>query len=171
MSATLTRIARIAVVVGVVAAVAVAKSTTPHFAKTIHLFSFMSWFGTSVWISFFSGLIAFKTLKRHTFGRLQSRNFPIYFTYSCVLLTLCIGCALSERPLVGEIYKSIIERKDLQYLIGTLSMNLLNLYFLEPRTTALMWKRHAVEKKLNTGHEMGKLRPHDPNHPKNLLDN
>ena len=49
-------------------------------------------------------------------------------------------------------------------------MNLLNLYFLEPRTTALMWKRHAVEKKLNTGHEIGKLRPDDPNHPANTSE-
>ena len=38
----------------------------------------------------------------------------------------------------------------------------LNLFYFEPNTTATMFKRHLIEKKLGTGHEVGALRPTDP---------
>ena len=42
-----------------------------------HLFSYASWFGCSMWISFVGGLVMFNNLPRHVFGRLQSKLFPI----------------------------------------------------------------------------------------------
>ena len=166
MSSTIQSFTRYSVVVGALVAAAVFKCATPSLAKLIHLFAFMSWFGTSIWVSFFSGLIAFKTLQRHTFGRLQSRIFPIYFAYSCHLLMLCISCALCEKMLTNGSSKTTDNWK-VQYLLGSLLLTLVNFYFLEPWTTALMWKRHATEKRLNTGHEIGKLCPDDPNHVAN----
>ena len=42
-----------------------------------HLFSFSSWFGCSMWISFVGGLVMFNNLPRHVFGRLQSKLFTL----------------------------------------------------------------------------------------------
>ena len=39
---------------------------------------------------------------------------------------------------------------------------LANLFYLEPETTKIMFKRHAVERRLETGHEVGQLKPKDP---------
>jgi len=47
-------------------------------------------------------------------------------------------------------------------LIVILATVLLNLLFFEPATTKVMYKRHAIEKRLGTGHEVGKIKPDDP---------
>lgn len=39
---------------------------------------------------------------------------------------------------------------------------LLNYLYLEGWCARIMWKRHAVERELGTGHEIGVLRPADP---------
>merc|ERR1711997_1110802 len=51
-----------------------------------HIFSFASWFGCSMWISFVGGLVMFNNLPRHVFGRLQSKLFPRYFQFSLVMM-------------------------------------------------------------------------------------
>ena len=39
---------------------------------------------------------------------------------------------------------------------------LVNLVYLEPKTTAVMFERHVVERKLGTGQEVGIIKPKDP---------
>lgn len=39
---------------------------------------------------------------------------------------------------------------------------LINLVYFEPETTQVMFERHKVERRLGTGHEVGILKPQDP---------
>ena len=136
----------------------------------LHLFSFSSWFGCSIWVSFVGGIIMFKNLPRHVFGRLQSKLFPAYFKFSTVMVTLAI---LSAAPITMDGTQSCVNPSINQNchsrshwipieLIIIISTVLLNLFVLEPKTTRVMYLRHAVEKRLGTGHEVGQLKPDDP---------
>ena len=49
----------------------------------------------------------------------------------------------------------------LYMILGTI---MINLVYFEPQTTKVMYQRHIVERRLNTGHEIGILKPKDPNH-------
>jgi hypothetical protein len=128
-----------------------------HYLALTHLLAFASWFGCSMWVTFISGIIMFKNLPRHTFGRLQSRLFPAYFQFSAATLVLSIA---SSHLLQWNTTTSsnIIDLS----LVGIFATVLLNMLFLEPATTSVMYQRHAVEKRLGTGHEVGKLKPDDP---------
>mmetsp|Transcript_24055 Transcript_24055/g.58083 ORF Transcript_24055/g.58083 Transcript_24055/m.58083 type:complete len:221 (+) Transcript_24055:107-769(+) len=137
-------------------------TSSSHMTTLIHLVAFSSWFGCSVWVSFVSGLVMFKNLPRHVFGRLQSKLFPAFFQFSTVTVILAIATSSA----VGG--GSTASDNDLPYsLIIVLACTLLNLLFFEPETTRVMYKRHAIEKRLGTGHEVGKLRPEDPNKANN----
>jgi len=46
----------------------------------VHLMAFGTWFGTLAWTSTVFGIVAFRNLPRQTFGKLQSKLFPKYFT-------------------------------------------------------------------------------------------
>jgi len=154
---------RLATRIGLVAASVASAATFATSAKTaklIHLLSWASYFGTSVWISFFQGIIAFKTIPRHMFGRLQSKMFPVYFAFQTGTLALSLAAALKENP--PDSLSDAFARPDLRLLAGSLAVALANLIWFEPWTTSLMWKRHAIERELGTGHEVGILKPLDP---------
>lgn len=91
----------------------------------------------------------FQNLPRHTFGRLQSKLFPAYFLYSAIMVVLATSSAFA-----------------LGWGIQTLTMIfitiLINLLYLEPQTTSVMFQRHVVERRLGTGQEVGLLKPKDP---------
>ncbi|KAL7526597.1 hypothetical protein ACHAWF_001839 [Thalassiosira exigua] len=120
-----------------------------HELALLHLLSFSSWFGCSVWVSFVAGLVMFRNLPRHVFGRLQARLFPAYFLFSAVAVVVAIASA------------SALEW-DATPLYAVLITILVNLVYLEPETTRVMFERHAVERRLGTGHEVGQLKPKDP---------
>lgn len=121
-----------------------------HGFILLHLLSFASWFGCSMWVSFVAGIVMFKTLPRHTFGKLQSKLFPAYFQFS--LLMICV-CLMTSPKAFGKIGNS------LWVILATV---LLNLVYLEPKTTKIMFERHVVERRLGTGHEIGQIKPSDP---------
>lgn len=121
-----------------------------HILTLLHLFSFASWFGCSMWVSFIAGIVMFQNLPRHTFGRLQAKLFPVYFLFSAILISIAMA--------TGEAI-----HLSCRWSLGTiLSTILMNLVYLEPQTTAVMFARHKVERRLGTGHEVGMLKPKDP---------
>jgi hypothetical protein len=146
-----------AAVLGAVLAGSVASTKTylgedggfQHELILIHMLAFSAWFGCSVWVSFIAGLIMFKNLPRHTFGRLQAKLFPAYFLFSAVM----IGIAMVTSNALGWGFKA------LGCIMGTV---LINMIYLEPETTRVMFERHKVERRLGTGHEVGILKPKDP---------
>jgi hypothetical protein len=120
-----------------------------HELALLHLLSFSGWFGASIWVSFIGGLVMFNNLPRHVFGRLQAKLFPAYFVFSA----LAVSIAMISAHLLGWGVGS---------LGGILATVLLNLLYFEPETTRVMVARHAVERRLGTGHEIGQLKPSDP---------
>lgn len=141
-----------------------------------HLFSFSSWFGCSIWISFIGGFIMFKNLPRHVFGKLQSKMFPRYFQFSLItmvlssiswlLWTLAItkhGNRLKQSTLSEEIIDVVTDNQTPVILhFSILVCICVNLLYFEPQTTSTMFRRHVIEKKMGTGHEIGAIRPTDP---------
>lgn len=119
-----------------------------HELTLLHLLSFASWFGCSIWVSFVAGIIMFKNLPRHVFGRLQAKLFPAYFLFSAILVALSMFSASA----LGWSFQS------LSIILGVI---LTNLVYFEPQTTKVMFERHVVERKLGTGHEVGIIKPKD----------
>jgi hypothetical protein len=139
---------------------------------TIHLLSFGAWFGTVFYTTFIAGLTMFKNLPRQTFGKLQSKLFPKYFllcTISILLqvrcppqssLVVCIfdQCLSGSWHSVSSIYffhfsqvftlRSLpleVTKRVTLALGAALSSTLLNLFFLEPYSTKLMFERYDLE--------------------------
>ena len=129
-------------------------------ARSIHLLSWGSCFGTSVWVSLFSGIIAFKTLPRHKFGLLQSKIFPVYHAVQTGTLALTIAASAAQNTPAS--LADAITHPNLILLYPAFFACLQNLVIFEPWTTSVMWERHKIERELGTGHEIGQLRPSDP---------
>lgn len=90
-------------------------------------------------------------VRRHDFGALQAKLFPVYFEYSVLMLSITCGATYSLRKKIFD--------KEIAPLAASLALNLINLFYLEPKTTKIMFKRHALERELGAGHEIGSLKP------------
>ena len=51
------------------------------------------------------------------------------------------------------------EEQSYTLMAAALIGKLMNLFYLEPKTTELMFERHILERELKTGHEVGTLTP------------
>lgn len=125
---------------------------------SIHLFSFACFYGCSMWVTFVAGLVMFKSLPRHTFGKLQAKLFPKYFQYSILWVGICLGleCFLLHEVDANHLLLPETQRYNLCFIMIIL---LMNLFALEPKTTKIMFQRHVVERKIGTGHEVGVTKP------------
>jgi len=121
---------------------------------TFHLLTFASFYGCSIWVSFVAGLVMFKNMPRHSFGRLQSKLFPKYFQF----------CTITILSSLLLIHNELMTTSMTQFkcLCSILILTLINLCVVEPKTTSIMFKRHVIERKLGTGHEVGQIKPSDP---------
>jgi hypothetical protein len=73
----------------------------------------------------------------------------VYFLFSAI----CIAVSIVSATALGYGYKSL----------AMIEVTILaNLVYFEPKTTAVMFERHVIERKLGTGHEVGQLKPSDP---------
>ena len=106
-------------------------------AATVHLLAFGTWFGSVVYTTFIAGITMFKNLPRKTFGRLQSKLFPKYFMLGAttILLQLITLKSLSSVPTA----------KATKALGSAFVMTLLNLFYLEPTSTRIMFDRYELE--------------------------
>lgn len=140
-----------------------------------HLFSFSSWFGCSIWISFIGGFVMFNNLPRHVFGKLQSKMFPRYFQFSLIMTILSVSSRIiwvivntklnkEEESFLSMNLTDILKKYQTEVILylTVLGCMCANLFYLEPKTTETMFKRHVIERKLGTGNEVGALRPTDP---------
>jgi Domain of unknown function (DUF4149) len=57
-------------------------------AAVLHTISFATWFGTVAYTTFVLGITMFKNLPRQTFGKLQAKLFPKYFSLCSMSLVL-----------------------------------------------------------------------------------
>lgn len=127
---------------------------------TVHLFLFACFYGCTVWVTFVAGIVMFKNLPRHTFGNLQSKLFPRYFQFCGAAVGSCLLLEVARRTNDDDASASmpIAQTRCLSAVLATIAANH---FVLEPKTTSLMFRRHAVERRIGTGKEVGVLRP-DP---------
>lgn len=103
---------------------------------TVHLLSFGTWFGTVAYTTFVAGITMYKNLERKTFGKLQSKLFPKYFSL-CSLTILLQMVTLRNLAFLGQ--------RATTALGVALAMTLLNQFYLEPKSTDIMFKRYEIE--------------------------
>ncbi|CAK9867125.1 unnamed protein product [Sphagnum jensenii] len=121
----------------------------------LHLLSFATSFGSSLWVSFIGGIIMFKNLPRHQFGNLQAQMFPVYFKLVAACGAICV---ISVTILHPWSVATGFERLQVVVLGGSLGATLLNLFYFQPLTIKVMTQRHKVERQENIGSEVGMSR-------------
>jgi len=123
-----------------VASYAIGSSPVKVSAKasaTIHILAFATWFGSMAYTTFIGGITMFKNLPRKTFGKLQSKLFPIYFNLCAITILLQI--------LTLNFLPTVVTKKATVALGVSLVMTVLNLFYLEPTSTKIMFERYALE--------------------------
>jgi len=105
-------------------------------------------FGMSVWISFFGGVIAFRSLPRHQFGALQHKTFPVYFVISILLSSGLLGAWVFKHPDVIEyIARPNVADVAQVYALATVWLSQASNYFIiGPMTSKTMFQRQKLEK-------------------------
>lgn len=103
-----------------------------------HVLTYSFWAGTLMWTSFVFGIVAFKNLPRQTFGHLQSKLFPLYFTLSTAAPTLLLAT-------LHYATGGAIPQKQLVLLGISAVSSLLNLFVVEPLATKVMFERYELE--------------------------
>lgn len=110
---------------------------SPKVSATLHLLSFATWFGTVFYTTFIAGITMFKNLPRRSFGQLQSKLFPKYFQ----LCATMVGVQMLTLTSMPDILC-----KSSELALGTSFLfTLLNLLYLEPKSSRVMFDRYALE--------------------------
>jgi len=102
------------------------------FAGMVHTSAYGVWLGTAVWTTFIAGATMRKNLPRQQFGKVQSKLFPKFFQ----LGTLCTAVMLLSGARLGL---------PLGPAIASLTFTLMNLLYLEPKATGVMFERYERE--------------------------
>ncbi|KAJ6627296.1 hypothetical protein B0H10DRAFT_1996437 [Mycena sp. CBHHK59/15] len=105
-------------------------------------------FGMSLWISFFGGVIAYKTLPRPQFGALQHKTFPIYFVISIGLGSTLLALWTMDHPSVLTHYANPLVADVAQaYALAFVVLSQASNYFIVgPLTSKTMFERMKLEK-------------------------
>jgi hypothetical protein len=99
-----------------------------------------------------SGVRTFQSLPRQTFGTLQARLNPFYFSTSTILTStlllthLYFHPSLISAPTVKPHWHSSEEGRQGLLIVAGLVPQLLNLIWFGPQATKVMFERHRLEK-------------------------
>ncbi|KAJ7596638.1 hypothetical protein C8J56DRAFT_917933 [Mycena floridula] len=120
----------------------------PLSHQGLYLLGYAWLFGMSLWISFFGGVIAYKTLPRHQFGALQHKTFPIYFVISVLLSSsLLASWSLTHPSVLTEYRRPLIADVAQAYtLASVLLAQGMNYFVVGPLTSKTMFQRQRLEK-------------------------
>lgn len=114
-----------------------------RMALFVHLLSFGSNLGAILYTTGVLGIVAFKNLPRQTFGKLQSKLFPIYFSWSSIMLIIQLA--------TGSILN--LPKQAVYWLLASLFATLMNSLWLEPASTKIMFSRYALQDQNKTDSE------------------
>ncbi|KAJ7081977.1 hypothetical protein C8R43DRAFT_1092802 [Mycena crocata] len=116
--------------------------------KGLYVVAYGWLFGMSLWISFFGGVIAFKTLPRAQFGALQHKTFPIYFILSIGLGSILLGLWTVSHPAVLTHYASplVADVAQAYTLAFVILAQASNYFVVGPMTSKTMFLRMKLEK-------------------------
>lgn len=116
--------------------------------RSLYLITYGWLLGMSIWVSFFGGTIAFRTLPRHQFGALQHRTFPIYFSMSIVMSSGLLALWARAHPAVYDhIFQPAVADVAQAYALAlVLISQAVNYFVIGPLTSKTMFQRHKLEK-------------------------
>ncbi|KAL8162431.1 hypothetical protein V2J09_013920 [Rumex salicifolius] len=128
----------------------VPKQLFKSLIRVVHLLGFATAYGTATWVTFAMSHLLARSLPRQQFGVVQSRVYPVYFK----ALASSVGLALlghlfgrSRRPEVSN----EAWRFQVYNLVASIALVLVNLLYLEPRATKVMYERMKIEKEEGRG--------------------
>ncbi|KAM3375062.1 hypothetical protein P3S68_013776 [Capsicum galapagoense] len=117
--------------------------------RLTHFLGFTMAYGMCIWVTFVSSHVLARALPRQQFALVQSKIYPVYFK----LMAYCVGAAFlahflsqKRRP-----YANSAEAVQGFNLLASISMLLINLLYLEPRATKVMFERLKLEKEEGRG--------------------
>ncbi|MQL72763.1 hypothetical protein Taro_005123 [Colocasia esculenta] len=127
------------------------KQAADALAAVLHLLGFATAYGSCVWVTFVSSHVLAQALPRQQFGMLQSKLYPVYFR----AMAYAVGVALLSHAFgpAGR-RRSSPERLQGYVLLASLVLVLINMLFLEPKATKLMYERMKLEKEEGRGRDM-----------------
>ncbi|KAL3353880.1 hypothetical protein AABB24_018518 [Solanum stoloniferum] len=139
-----------------------------HVMRLMHLLGFSVAYGMCIWVTFVSSYVLARALPRQQFAVVQSKIYPVYFKAMayCVGPTF-IGHFLSQkrRP-----YANLGEAVQGFNLLASISMLLVNLLYLEPRATKVMFERLKLEKEEGRGSHIFTVEPSSTRGVESVLD-
>jgi len=117
-------------------------------ANGLYLVGYSWLFGMSIWITFFGGIIALKTLPKQQFGTLQHRVFPIYFIQSMLLSGALLTKWIYSHPdvLAYIMRPNVADVAQVYALATVLASQSFNYFIVGPMTSKIMLQRHKLEK-------------------------
>jgi len=116
---------------------------------SLYLIGYAWLFGMSIWISFFGGVIAYKTLPRQHFSQLQHKTFPIYFVLSILLSSGLLSIWVFNHPdVLNHITQPNVADVAQAYMLSVVLLSQgLNYFVVGPLTSKTMFQRQKLEKK------------------------
>ncbi|KAJ3687807.1 hypothetical protein LUZ61_016971 [Rhynchospora tenuis] len=113
---------------------------------------FATAFGTCVWVTFIASHVLASVLPRQQFGMVQSKVYPVYFR------AVAYGIAVAfVAQFFGRGRGSLVEKLQAYNLLIALGMVLVNMLFLEPTATKVMFERMKAEKEEGRGRDMSDM--------------
>nr|XP_027091300.1 uncharacterized protein LOC113712189 [Coffea arabica] len=122
--------------------------------RILQLLGLAGAYGMSIWVTFISSYVLARALPRQQFAILQSKIYPVYFqamAYSVGLVL--VGHLLSRRKRVSSGAGDTLQGFN---LLASLLMLLINLKYLEPLATKVMFESMKLEKEEGRGVEISK---------------
>ncbi|XP_059630945.1 uncharacterized protein LOC132273867 [Cornus florida] len=125
--------------------------TVDLLCGVVHLIGFSTAYGMCMWVTFASTYVLAEALPRQQFAMLQSKMYPIYFrAMACTVGVALLGHLLSQRK---SLLSNMAEMFQCYNLLVAFFNILVNLYFLEPLATKVMFEKLKIEKEEGRGRE------------------
>lgn len=102
----------------------------------------------SLWVTFFGGVIAYRTLPRQQFGSLQRSIFPVYFKLNAIISSsLLLAWIRNHDTVIAQIaYPTIPDVSQTYALAVVVISQALNALWIGPVTSELLAVRFKLEK-------------------------
>ncbi|KAK4433613.1 Transmembrane protein [Sesamum alatum] len=118
-------------------------------AGVLHLLGFAAAYGMGLWVTFGSNYVLAGALPRYQFAMVQSKIYPVYFKAMAYSVgTALLGHLMSQRNRFWPLSMGMLLAFN---LTASLVMTLVNLLYLEPRATKVMFERMKKEKEEGRG--------------------
>nr|XP_009765498.1 PREDICTED: uncharacterized protein LOC104217042 [Nicotiana sylvestris] len=125
--------------------------------RLVHFLGFAVAYGMCIWVTFVSSYVLARALPRQQFALVQSKIYPVYFK----AMAYCVGAAfvghmLSQKRRLHTNSAEVVQGFN---LLSSIAMLLVNLIYLEPRATKVMFERLKLEKEEGRGRDIFNVEP------------